>query len=483
MKRLYKTIIISGLLACLISTQTGCKKLVDPSAPTEKIGIEDVYTNDKTAASVLTRLLAEMSWVSEGANGYPMILALSADELKVGAWIDATTEKTYFNALKSDPTQWWSKWYNHIYTANDAIEQLTISTGVSEPVKPLLLGEARFVRAFSYFYLVNTYGGVPLVLTTDYRQTMGLGRTEAAAIYSQIIGDLIAAKELLSKDYLGSNMLATTTGDRVRPVKATAAALLARVYLYMGEYAKAEAEASEVIANATYGLIDLNLVFRKNSKETIWQLPVMQPGVQTLDGMTYILRKTSPADPQGPTYSQPYLASNFLLNAFETGDLRKTKWIGDSAGYKFINKYKEWDASKPVIEATMMMRLGEQYLIRAEARINQEKIVDGIADLNVLRQRARGANPGDLPALSTALSKADALLAVEHERQVELFTEWGHRWFDLKRTKRLDAIMTVATPVKNNNTTQWESFRNLFAIPAGEILNSPGLEGQQNQGY
>ncbi|HEX6427607.1 MAG TPA: RagB/SusD family nutrient uptake outer membrane protein [Niastella sp.] len=484
MKRLYNIITISWLLAVLISAQTGCKKLVDPNAPTEKIGIEDVYTNDKTAASVLTRLLGEMSRVSEGLNGYPMLLAISADDLKVAAWIDAGTERIYFNSLRSDPTEWWSKLYNYIYTANDAMEQLPPSTGVSEQVKNLLLGEARFVRAYSYFYLVNTYGGVPLVLTTDYRQTSELGRTDTAAIYNQIITDLTVAKELLSKDYLGSNMLPTTSGDRLRPVKATAAGLLARVYLYTKEYAKAEAEASEVIANtATYGLVDPNLVFRKNSKETIWQLPVVQPGSQTLDGMTYILRKLSPSDPQGPTYSQPYLASDFLLNTFETGDLRKTKWIGDSAGYKFINKYKEWDASKPIIEATMMMRLGEQYLIRAEARVNQEKIADGIADLNVLRQRARGTNPGDLPALSTGLSKANALLAVEHERQVELFTEWGHRWFDLKRTGRMDAVMSMATAVKSSNLNKWESFRSLWPIPAGEILNSPGLTGHQNQGY
>lgn len=482
MKRLYKTIIVSALLAILLSTHSSCKKLVDPSAPTEKIGIEDVYTNDKTAASVLTRLLAEMSWVSEGTNGIPMILALSADDLKVGAWIDATTERIYFNTLRSDPTIWWGKFYSYIYTANDAMEQLSVSTGVSAPVKQFLLGEARFVRAYCYFHLVNTYGRVPLVLTTDYRQTMNLGRADTVAIYNQIVTDLLEAKTLLSKDYLGSNMQPTTV-DRLRPVKATAAALLARVYLYKGEYAKAEAEASEVISNATYGLIDLNLVFRKNSKETIWQLPVMQPGVQTLDGMSYILRKVSPSDPNGPTWQQPFLASDYLLNAFETGDLRKTKWIGDSSGYRFINKYKEWDATRPIVEATMMMRLSEQYLIRAEARIQQDKIAEGIADLNTVRLRARGANPGDLPDLSTALSKTDALAAVEDERQVELFTEWGHRWFDLKRTKRLDAVMTIVTPVKNNNTAQWEPFRTLFAIPAGEILNSPGLVGQQNQGY
>jgi len=480
MNRLYKIITVGALL---VGTQTGCKKLVEPSAPGEKIGVEAVYSNDKTAASVLTRLLAEMSFQSEGANGYPFICAVSGDDLKLGASVDLTTQQIYFNALKSDPTQWWSKLYSEIYTANDAIEQLTISKGVSERVRNLLLGEAKFCRAFCYFYLVNTYGGVPHILTTDYTQTMGFGRTEPAKIYTQIIADLQDAKGLLSSEYLSSNMLAATAGDRLRPIKATAAALLARVYLYNGEYTKAETEATEVISNPLFGLIDLNAVFKKNSKETIWQLPVMQVQTQTLDGMKYILRKLYPTDPNGPNTTTPFLASDYLLNAFETGDLRKTKWIGDSSGYKFINKYKEWDASKPVVEATMMMRLAEQYLVRAEARIQQDKIAAGIADLNTVRLRARGANPGDLPDLSAGLSKPNALLAVEHERQVELFTEWGHRWFDLKRTQRLDAVMTVVTPVKSANTAAWSPFRALFAIPAGEILNSPGLVGQQNQGY
>jgi hypothetical protein len=483
MKLLYKTIKACSLLLLLAGTQTGCKKLVEPTAPTEKIGIENVYTNDKTAASVLTRLLADLADVSEGPNGYSVLCAIAADDLKAGAWIDLTTERLHFNKLTGDPSQWWGEWYYDIYTANDAIEQLSVAKGVSEQVKTFLLGEAHFIRAFCYFYLVNTYGDVPLVLITDYNQTMTMGRTDGETVYNQIISDLKEAKDKLSKDYLGSNMLPTTTSDRLRPVKATAAALLARVYMYRGEYAKAEAEASEVIGNATYGLIDLNLVFRKNSKETIWQLPVMSVGTQTADGSYFILRKSYPSEPNGPTWQYPFLASDFLLNAFETGDLRKTRWIGDSSGYKFINKYKEWDASKPVVEATMMMRLAEQYLIRAEARIQQDKIADGIADLNALRLRARGPNAGDLPALSAALSKPDALKAVEHERQVELFTEWGHRWFDLKRTNRLDAVMTTVTPVKSNNTTKWESFRALFPIPAGEILNAPGLFGHQNPGY
>lgn len=484
MKSIYRTGILLASVALLLAAPA-CKKLVDPDAAQEKIGVDAVFSNDKTAASVLTRLFADMAFISESTNGYPINMALAADDLKVAAYIPGSTQQLYFNTSTSDPTQWWGYLYNYIFVANDAIEQLPPSTGVSEKVKGLLLGEAHFARGFFYFYLVNTYGDVPLVLTTDYKQTMNMGRTPSTQVWAQIIADLKEAKSLLSNDYLHSNMLPTTFGDRYRPNKAVATAMLARAYLYTKDYVNAEKEATEVIDNPAYSFIELNNVFLKNSKETIWQLPAMSPGTNSLDGLAFIFKKISPTDPQGPTSSTPYMPSDTLLKAFEPGDLRATKWIGDSAGYKFINKYKYpfVDASKANVEAIMMMRLAEQYLIRAEARIKNGNVPDGIDDLNALRARARGGNPGDLPALNTGMGQPEAEKAVEHERQVELFTEWGHRWFDLKRTNRLDAVMTGITPIKNGNIGQWQSFRQLFPLPASEVANSPGLTGHQNPGY
>lgn len=479
MQRIYKKgigVVATGLFLTLA---TGCKKLVEPDASNEKIGVEAVYSNDKTAASVLTRLFANMQVMSEGSNGFAYYLALSADELKLGATVGTSTQQVHFNTMRNDPTQWWYEAYKHIYTTNDAIEMLSKTPGTTERVRNLLIGEARFARAFNYFYLINTYGDVPFVLTTDYRQNLGLGRTSTTEIYKQIISDLKDAKQLLSADYLLANMTPSTAAERVRPTKAAASALLARVYLYTGDYVNAEKEATLVIENPLYTLPELSTVFLRTSKEAIWQVPCMTPGMNVQDGGFYILRKST------PTAESPYLVSNALLNAFETGDLRITKWIGDSSGNKFINKYKFFtsDVNKPVVEALMMLRVGEQYLIRAEARIRETRIADGVSDLNKIRQRSRGTNPGDLPDLPTNLTQEDAVKAVEHERQVELFTEWGHRWYDLKRTNRLDAVMSVATPLKSNNTAQWEPFRKLWMVPAAEISGSPGMVGQQNPGW
>jgi len=91
----------------------------------------------------------------------------------------------------------------------------------------------------------------------------------------------------------------------------------------------------------------------------------------------------------------------------------------------------------------------------------------GLGDVNIIRQRA-----GLSPLVLT--DKSTLLLAIEKERQTELFSEWGHRWFDLKRTGRADAVLGAE---KSN----WKSTDALYPIPAVEISKNPKLT--QNPGY
>ena len=123
--------------------------------------------------------------------------------------------------------------------------------------------------------------------------------------------------------------------------------------------------------------------------------------------------------------------------------------------------------------------MAEQYLIRAEARINQDNIQKGIEDLNVLRNRARAVAtvevPDPIPPLKSNLSKSDALLAVEKERRLEFFAEWGHRWLDLKRTNRANDILSIVKAIN------WQSTDVLYPIPSTEIINNKNLK--QNEGY
>jgi hypothetical protein len=107
------------------------------------------------------------------------------------------------------------------------------------------------------------------------------------------------------------------------------------------------------------------------------------------------------------------------------------------------------------------------YLIRAEARARQNKIIEGQGDLNVVRNRA------GLPDVSMT-SQAALLAAVEKERFTELFTEFGHRWFDLKRTDRIDAVLGSEKP-------GWKTDAALYPIPDAQIQVNNNLS--QNPGY
>jgi hypothetical protein len=90
----------------------------------------------------------------------------------------------------------------------------------------------------------------------------------------------------------------------------------------------------------------------------------------------------------------------------------------------------------PVTEYNTVLRLAEQYLIRAEARLNQNKLQAALADINEIRKRA------GLAALPQHMAKAEIALALEKERQLELLGEWGHRWFDLVRTNRAVPVLS-----------------------------------------
>ena len=136
----------------------------------------------------------------------------------------------------------------------------------------------KFMRGFTFFYAVNLYGTPPLTLSTDYTINNTIGNSTSDALYKQILDDLKAAQASLPDNvYVDANGVTVT--DRVRPNKQTATAMLARVYLYMRDWKNAEEQASLVIGSANYTLVNnLNQVFLKGSRETIWAL---QPTSQT----------------------------------------------------------------------------------------------------------------------------------------------------------------------------------------------------------
>ncbi|WP_198139855.1 RagB/SusD family nutrient uptake outer membrane protein [Pedobacter sp. BAL39] len=447
-----------------------CNKLLEISEPKNSLTTEKVFNNETQASGAMVGVLTQMINVSAYtafSSGLTSQLGrFSADELDK---VVNPSDNFYRNAVTAQNAEsngLWNSAYQFIYGCNGVIEGIaeSKSTLLGERVRKELTAEAKFVRAFCYFYLINTFGDVPLVLTTNLAKNTNIKRTPTAEVYVQIISDLKDAASVLPADY------STGKGERIRPNKWTAKALLSRVYLYSGDHANAILEATEVIGQTSlYQLetADLNKVFLKNSSETIWQL--QQTTQMDLSGNAvpeaiYVLPNPLHTGVSGD------LSAN-LLRAFDAGDLRRAAWIdstdfvsGGKTGHaRFMYKYKTGAHNKVLngeaSEYYMVLRLAEMYLVRGEARVLSGAISAGIEDVNVLRRRA-GVDP-----LSTALGREQAIAAIARERQAELFGEWGHRWFDLKRTGKAEEVLS-AIPAKQ----PWRgNYQLLYPIPKSEL--------------
>jgi hypothetical protein len=462
------------LLFMISLFMSNCKKLVQVESPITKVDAETVYSNDANATSVLTGIYIGMNnsfGFATGTSSISVLGGLSADELVTYSGFGDQRLLAYQNRLSSTDNPgvpFWSTLYYYIYTTNSAIKGLTNSKSLTHPVKQQLLGEAKFMRAFCYFYLVNLWQDVPLVLNSDFKTTGVMARTLKTQVYEQIIEDLKEATILLNSNFVSTD-LQTTTNERIRPNKWASTALLARVYLYSADYFNAEKQSTAVIDNTNlFDLVTIDNVFLKNSNEAIWQLQPIDPGWNTNEARGFILT-------DAPSNFQPVSISNQLMNAFEKDDKRLKSWIGSISvngnTYFYPYKYKVNTQNAPITEYLMVLRLAEQYLIRAESRVQQGNLLGGKSDLDVIRLRAGLKN-------SVANDKKSLLTAIEKERQIELFSEWGHRWLDLKRTNRVDEVMSSVTPLKGGI---WTSGMSLYPIPQSEILLNPALK--QNPGY
>lgn len=477
-----------SLIAAIIIISS-CKKIVDVGPPSTQITSENVYSSDASAIAVLNGLYTKLSATNYSTSAtiptITMWAGLSADEFTLWSGATLANQIAYYrNELKAQSPaagpEFWNNVYPLIYICNSAIEGLNASAMLTPLVKQQLIGEAKFMRAFFYFYLVNFYGDVPIVLNTVYTVNALLPRSPKEMVYEQIVLDLKDAQSLLLDGYVkgdGVSLYSIASAEKVRPNKAVATALLARVYLFIERWSDAEIQATAVISNISYDTVSLNKVFLKNSKEAIWQLQPVTFGAitNTPDAVTFVLTVA----PAGANNSHPVFLSQRLLIAFELGDQRKLpgNWINaytDALGtYYYPYKYKDVSTGTTATptEYLTIFRLSEQYLIRSEARAQQGNIIGAQSDLNIIRRRAGLAN-------TNANDKSSLISAIFRERQVELFSELGHRWLDMKRSSIIDSVMTVVTILKGGT---WKSSQQLYPLPVSDLLRNPNLA--QNGGY
>ena len=469
---------IKYLLLLTISSglSAGCEELLEIETPRTETVRETVFSTDETANAAMDGVY--VTFIGPGPSflmggGLEITTGLVSDELINYSSTQRNIEYAN-NDIQPDNTNvfsvFWRQPYEVIYNVNGIIEGVTNNNQINFELRNHLRGEALFIRALMHFYLVNFFGSVPYSESTAIETNNSLSREQPSAIYEKITRDLIEAYELMFEDYVISE------GVRVRANRYAAAALLARVYLYIEEWSNAEEFASIVIdQNGLYTLETLDNTFLATSLEAILQLASINfrrnENISPL-GDVFVITRSPGFGLTGFTSINPG-----FLAVFDTNDARLNNWIGEYTSgtdtWLFPNKYKNHLANEVVApENTVILRLAEQYLIRAEARARLNNIPESIEDIDNIRGRAGLTLLADsIPEIS----QTDLLVMIGKERQKELFAEGGHRWFDLKRTGQADQVLA---PVKEG----WQPTDVLFPIPESELEKNANLL-PQNEGY
>lgn len=471
MKLIYTTLLIFGVFTA------GCEDYVDIDTPNFQMTTETVFSDDETAIAavqgIYNQLYHNNTAFSNGSQNSVTVLA----GMSGGLIAPRNTSHTKYgpfaqhdiipldNPAASANLSLWNSAYNIIYLTNSVIEGLEKSEGLTETIKENLMGQVLFIRAFTYFYLVNLYGDVPLVLTTDYQTNTLIARTAEDEVWKKIESDLDQAILLLKSENGYVN------GNRTKVNLFAAMALQARTCLYRENWTKAEELSSQVIAQTdNYEILeDLDQVFLANSREAIWQiLPVKGSSIyptNTNEADVFII---------STLFNRPFgniMLNNDFISKFQTFDKRRNHWISTyEEDLHYVYKYKVKSIYGDIPEYAMVLRFAEQFLIRAEARAQQDKLTQAIEDIDKIRHRAGLSLIFELPQ---GIDRQAVLDIIMSERKKELFSEWGHRWFDLKRTQKAKMVF------KDN--PYWQDTDEFYPIPEEERMKNPNLS--QNNGY
>ena len=454
--------IIPALLFLLMGTSS-CEKFLDTDEPKNQISQLMVFKDKNLALSALSDVYTNLranTMLNGGLYGINVLLGCYTDELTSVTNQSLDFRKFYELGVQSDTAvidALWINAYKQIYAVNNIIEGLEKSSAYIDPATiKQLTGEAYFIRALLHFYLTNLFGDIPYVSSTDYTINKNISKVAISNVYALVTGDLKKAEENLSLQY--------PSVGRTRVNRSAAQLLLARVYLYSKDWINSRDYALKVISNPSYLMeTDLNKVFLKDSKSAIWQFMPVDLGVNTLEGQYFIIPALPPAN---------VVLNDKLSGSFESGDIRKTLWTKEISNtqvhYTYPFKYKQNVKTASTLEYSVVLRVEEAYLILAEAYNETGNIPQALVYLNKTRTRA-----GLLPFNSSSQSAIRA--ALMEERRHELFTEMGHRFFDLKRTGELDAYMTGIKPL-------WKSYMKVLPLPERELLANSNLK-PQNNGY
>ncbi len=429
-----------GLITITLALITlGCEDYLDKQ-PYDIVTDDIVISSAEDAESVLLGAYSALQSPEAYGNQIVGSTGTLSDELVHTGSFPTVAEFDNNAVLSNNVTlqNLWSAYYAGIYRTNIILERIE-TIAIDTPTKNRIVGEAKFLRALMHFDLVKLFGGIPYVVTSDLTTLRTIDRTAAETVYSELIKELNESVTLLA---------GVDHGNNKRANQWVAKALLARVYLYSGNKPQAGVLANDVIENGTYSLEgNYADVFKGNSGEVLFEVFF---SVQDQNNMAFYFR-TDGRYEYGP--------SPEIQASFEPGDDRAAMVAPVGDGRFQVAKYTDRATGT---DQTIVLRLAEMYLIRAEANIGKSQADD---DVNILRDRSGLGNIAGVDL--------DDIL---QERFVELCFE-GHRWSDLTRTGKANSIMSVINP------TNWQATDMLMPIPQREIQQNKTLVGKQNPGY
>jgi len=236
------------MLILMIGSVVACEDFIEVDPPKTGLVSETVFTSDATANAAMSAVYVRLtgSFLGAGTSSIIVLNGFASDELVPAAATNEQIREFYNNNLtpiNPNLSAIWSVAYNLIYQSNAIIAGLNDASGVNESLKNQLEGEALFIRAYTHFHLANLFGDIPYITTTDYRENAKASRMLRTSVLGRVVQDLENSKQKISKNYTYSK------NERVRVNKWVASAFLARVYLYIGDWDKAEAESNIVINN------------------------------------------------------------------------------------------------------------------------------------------------------------------------------------------------------------------------------------------
>lgn len=512
-KILFKSKLVTLILSVLFVTS--CSEDFLDRPPEDSYNVADFYkTTDQV--NTATNHLYSKPWFNFVTNVIWAIGELSSGN---GRTWDARNSDFGNFAITGEHgtlTQSWESLYSVIAQANTLINTLPEAVGadVPEDVTNNALGEARFIRATAYFYLVRIFGSVPIIANNnDYVLEPLVPRNPVEDIYEFIKRDLQFAIENCYDKTRGSNF-----DENAKVSSGSAKAMLAKIYLYEENYAMAFQLSDEVIKSGEFKLYggdaedgdasgsyyDLFLTKNDNNPESIFALQWSTSGqysegngLQSLFAQSGVTGFSDGWSAIGPSidlqeaYEDKEEDKRYYATIMDPGsyypDLNGGFTVSESVNHQGTNvgikKYVVGNAatngggaSQSYPNNTYILRYGELLLINAEAALNGGgSVVEGIESFNKVRRRA-GLENIENPTLED----------VFHERRIELAFEFEF-WYDIVRMGSEFAINYLSTVEKgtyNNDTTPptvtSETFTPtladlLFPYPSSETQSNPAL--------